>query len=58
MSDRAFLDYVNHAFPVQPCWKLAQPPQELLSNMNSALYTKLLLLESQQNLNKPVTPPG
>jgi hypothetical protein len=41
MSNTAFLDHVNAAFPRQPSWQLVTPPTALLSNMNSALSRTL-----------------
>lgn len=36
-----FLQYVNMHYPVQPSWTLVTPPNDLLSNVNSAILNKL-----------------
>jgi hypothetical protein len=49
LPDSEFLSYMNDKFPVQPSWKLATPPTDLLCSMNYALSRKLQPLASQQN---------
>jgi hypothetical protein len=41
LPDTEFLQYVNMHYPVQPSWTLVTPPNDLLSNVNSAILNKL-----------------
>jgi len=41
LNDENFLQYMRDRFPVQPCWKLAPVPSEILSATNSALLRTL-----------------
>jgi hypothetical protein len=58
LSDVSFLHNMNTAFPVQPSWKLAQLPSDLMSIMNSCVLGKLLREASITNVKMPITPPG
>jgi hypothetical protein len=41
LNDDTFLQHMRDRFPIQPCWKLAPVPSEILSSTNSALLKKL-----------------
>jgi hypothetical protein len=58
LSDAAFLHYMNETFPVQPSWKLAQLPSDLMSTMNSCALGKLPDVALITNVKMPTTPPG
>jgi len=46
LSDSAFLDYMNTHHPVQPCWNLATPTDNVTSSMICALLNRLQPLQS------------
>jgi hypothetical protein len=58
LSDAASLHNMNKTFPVQPSWKLAQLPSELMSTMNSCALGKLPDVALINNVKMPTTPPG
>jgi hypothetical protein len=58
LDDAEFLHAVNDRFPTQPCWTLAHPTNDLLSNVISALSRKMLPWESADLGPMPHSPPG
>jgi hypothetical protein len=58
LSDAASLHNMNKTFPVQPSWKLAQLPSELMSTIYSCALGKLPDVALINNVKMPTTPPG
>ncbi len=58
LSDSDFLNFINTAYPVQPCWRLAHLPSELISNVNSNLFRQLQPLALENPDATPATQPG
>jgi hypothetical protein len=58
LSDMEFLAYMNHTYPVQPCWQLVTPPSEIKSVMNLALLRQPPPPVSRCPDPTRTTPPG
>jgi hypothetical protein len=58
LSDTAFLDYMQHKFPIQPSWKLYTPPNDIISAVNCALSRQLRPLVSPTPDIQQPTPHG
>jgi hypothetical protein len=58
LSDTELLDHLRHRFPSKRSWQLAPPTSELLSNVSSALFRRMLPWVSQHLEPTPLTRPG